>query len=77
MEPPFHHAKYEKLLDKGAAFADTGIQVGYFVTDNEESYLGSPLILYIDSKQANNNISFLDRNSSFIQKLKSYSTTLS
>ena len=63
MEPDFHHAKYEKLLDKGAALDDTGIQVGYFVTDNEESYLGSPLLLYIDSKQANYNIGFLERNS--------------
>lgn len=63
MEPDFHHAKYEKLLDKGTALADTGIQVGYFVDDNEEAYLGSPLIFYVTSKQANYNIGFLDRNS--------------
>jgi hypothetical protein len=63
LEPDFHHAKYEKLLDNANALIDTGIQVGYFVDDNEESYLGDPLILYIDGKQANFNIGFLERNS--------------
>lgn len=63
MEPAFHHAKYEKLLDFGTSLADTGVQVGYFVTDNEEAYLGKPLILYIDNTQANRSIGFLSRNS--------------
>jgi len=62
MEPEFHHAKYENLIDVGNGIDDTGIQVGYFVDDNEESYLGSPLIMYIDPQQGNYNISFLDRN---------------
>jgi hypothetical protein len=63
MEPDFHHAKYEKLIDVGNGIDDTGIQVGYFVDDNEESYLGIPLIMYIDRKQGNYNIVFLERNS--------------
>ena len=63
VEPDFHHAKYEKLIDLGNGIDDTAIQVGYFVEDNEESYLGSPLIMYIDSKQPNYNIGFLERNS--------------
>lgn len=63
VEPNFHHAKYEKLIDLGNGIDDTAIQVGYFVDDNEESYLGDPLILYIDRKQANYNIGFLERNS--------------
>jgi hypothetical protein len=63
MEPSFHHAKYEKLLDFGQNLADTGVQVGYFVTDNEEAYLGKPLILYIDNIQASKSIGFLSRNS--------------
>lgn len=63
MEPAFHHAKYEKLLDFGTSLADTGVQVGYFVTDNEEAYLGKPLILYINNIQANKSVGFLSRNS--------------
>lgn len=47
VEPPFHHAKYEKLLDGSNTDVSTNIQVGYFVTDNEEAYLGDPLIFYI------------------------------
>lgn len=47
VEPPFHHAKYEKLLDASNQINDTQTQVGYFVTDNEESYLGSPLLFYV------------------------------
>lgn len=62
VEPDFHHAKYEKLIDLGNSIDDTGIQVGYFVDDNEESYLGSPLLMYIDQKEANYNIGFLERN---------------
>lgn len=62
VEPDFHHAKYEKLIDLGNSIDDTGIQVGYFVEDNEESYLGSPLLMYIDQKEANYTIGFLERN---------------
>lgn len=47
VEPPFHHAKYEKLLDSSNTNFSTDVQVGYFVTDNEEPYLGSPLLFYI------------------------------
>lgn len=63
MEPNFHHAKYEKLIDNANGIDDIGIQLGYFVDDNEESYLGSPLIMYVDRKTSNYDIGFLDRNS--------------
>jgi hypothetical protein len=62
LEPDFHHAKYEKLIDVRSGIDDTGIQVGYFVDDNEEPYLGSPLIMYVDRKTPNYNIGFLGRN---------------
>ena len=62
VEPNFHHAKYEKLIDVRSGIDDTGIQVGYFVDDNEEPYLGSPLIMYVDRKTPNYNIGFLGRN---------------
>lgn len=47
VEPPFHHAKYEKLLDSSNTNFSTNVQVGYFVTNNEESYLGDPLLFYV------------------------------
>ena len=47
VEPPFNHSKFEKLLDVSNTNFSTDVQVGYFVTDNEEAYLGDPLIFYI------------------------------
>jgi hypothetical protein len=47
VEPPFNHSKFEKLLDSSNTNFSTDVQVGYFVTDNEEAYLGSPLIFYV------------------------------
>lgn len=61
VEPEFHHAKYEKLIDLAAKGVSTDIQYGYFVTDNEEAYLGDPLILYVASENANDSIGFIDR----------------
>lgn len=61
--PSFHHAKYENLIDAGGSQGTTDIQIGYFVTDNEEAYLGKPLILYVNRVQANESIGFLSRNS--------------
>ena len=58
VEPPFHHAKYEKLLDSSDTSFSTDVQVGYFVTDNEEAYLGDPLIFYIVPQASNVRISY-------------------
>lgn len=63
MEPDFHHAKYEKLFDAANGLSDTGVQVGYFVTDNEEALLGKPLIFYVNKLSAQVDIGFLERNS--------------
>ena len=63
VKPSFHHAKYENLVDAGGELGTTNVQVGYFVNDNEEAYLGKPLILYVNSVQASQNIGFLSRNS--------------
>ena len=57
--PPFHHAKYEKLLDNADLSVDTGIQVGYFVNETEETYLGKPLLLYINNQSPNVDMSFV------------------
>ena len=45
--PNFHHAKYEKLLDDFDLTTDTGVMYGYFVDDNEDEYVGKPLIMYV------------------------------
>jgi hypothetical protein len=63
VKPSFHHAKYENLIDVGGSLGTTNIQVGYFVTDNEEAYLGKPLILYVNRVQPSQSIGFLSRNS--------------
>ena len=63
VKPSFHHAKYENLVDAGGELGTTNVQVGYFVNDNEEAYLGKPLILYVNSVQASRSIGFLSRNS--------------
>ena len=59
VEPNFHHAKYEKLLDSYNLSVDTGVQVGYFVDDNEEAYLGKPLLTFINAKSGLKNINFV------------------
>ena len=45
VELPFHHMKYEKLIDAGTN-SPTDIQFGFFVDDNEDSYFGKPLLFY-------------------------------
>ena len=62
VEPDFHHAKYEKLIDVSNQSNDTGVQVGYFVNDNEEAYLGRPLLVYINNQSPNVDIGFVANN---------------
>lgn len=59
VEPDFHHAKYEKLLDDATNSSSTGIQVGYFVNENEEAYGGKPLLLYINNQAIDVDMSFV------------------
>lgn len=70
IEPNFHHAKYERLIDLSDSSNVTGIQYGYFVTDNEESYLGKPLIMFVNLQATNKAIGFLNRDS--ISQISSY-----
>lgn len=62
VEPAFHHAKYENLIDNSNPNNITGVQYGYFVTDNEEAYLGQPLIMYVNAVASGTDIGFLSRN---------------
>jgi len=45
VNPSFSHLKYERLVNI-AGGADIDIQVGYNVDENEDSYLGKPLLFY-------------------------------
>ena len=45
VKTPFAQAKYERLLDVNGGDSTT-IQVGYFVDDNQEAYIGKPLLFY-------------------------------
>jgi len=58
VEPPFNHSKFERLIDGSNALNVTNVQVGYYVTDNEESYLGDPLIYYIVPQNSGVRISY-------------------
>jgi len=59
VEPPFNHSKFEKLLDNSNSNFSTDVQVGYFVTDDEQPYLGDPLIFYIVPQTSNVRISYV------------------
>ena len=45
IEIPFEHAMFERLVNQNNGL-NTDIQYGYFVDDNQESYIGEPLIFY-------------------------------
>ena len=48
VEVPFEHMQYERLYDANPAtnFASTPVQWGYSVNENQQSYIGSPLLFY-------------------------------
>ena len=58
IEPDFHHMKFERILDDYNG-EDTNVQWGFFVDDNEETYLGSPLIFYSNTYNPSTPLSFL------------------
>lgn len=58
IEPDFHHMKFERLLDRHNG-VDTNVQWGFFVDDNEETYLGSPLLFYSSTFNPSTTLSFL------------------
>jgi len=45
IEIPFEHAMFERLVNQTGG-TNTDIQYGYFVDDNQEPYIGDPLIFY-------------------------------
>ena len=43
---PFEHMKFERIINRGTG-VDTSIQWGYCVDDNQESYIGKPILFYL------------------------------
>ena len=62
IQVPFEHMKFERLLDIDNPSPPTDIQYGYSVDDNQQSYIGQPLIFYMDRKtlSTGRKISFVD-----------------
>lgn len=67
VEAPFHHMKYEKLINNSNK-APTDIQYGFFVDDNEDPYYSKPLLfypLYINPSEDFNIITSFDANGDY------------
>lgn len=62
VKTPFSQLKYERLVDQDTSNITT-VQYGWFVDDNEASYLGKPLLFY-PILQNTTSISFLDNDTS-------------
>ena len=62
VKTPFAQLKYERLIDINTG-ANTSVQYGYFVDDNQQPYFGKPLLFYPILNNGNN-ISFQNSSSS-------------
>ena len=58
VEAPFEHMKYERLVNV-ATGNNTTAQFGWMVDDNDESYLGEPVLFYPIYQQNEDSIRFL------------------
>jgi hypothetical protein len=56
---PFGHPKYERLIDIDTE-SQTDIQWGWSVDDNQDSYIGKPLLFYPVYTNPSETISFID-----------------
>ncbi len=56
---PFGHPKYERIYDLDDE-SQTDIQWGYSVDDNQESYIGKPILFYPVYTNPSETISFID-----------------
>ncbi len=57
---PFEHMQYERLFNQSNTTQATTIQYGRFVDDNEEPYLGKPLLFYPIKQTNGTEISFMN-----------------
>ena len=56
---PFEHMQFERLADQDLTNTFTTVQYGRFVDDNQESYLGKPLLFYPIKQTNGTEISFM------------------
>lgn len=72
VEAPFEHMKFERLLDAGSSYAQTDTQVGWFVDDNDDPYLGEALLFYPIRISSGTSIRFLNDESSDYTDITDY-----
>ena len=61
VKTPFSQMKYERLIDVNpSGIGTTGVQWGWFVDDNQESYIGKPLLFYPIRRTSSTQIAFLN-----------------
>jgi len=61
VKTPFAQLKYERLIDENpSGVGTTNVQWGWFVDDNQESYIGKPLLFYPIRITSGNEIAFLN-----------------
>jgi len=63
IKTPFSQMKYERLVDENGGL-NTDVQVGWFVDDNQESYVGKPLLFYPIRQTLATQIAFLNSSTS-------------
>lgn len=71
IELPFEHMQFERLYDVDGGTA-TGVQYGYFVDDNLESYFGLPLLFYPIRQENTTNIRIRDTESTAVSDIDDY-----
>lgn len=72
VEAPFEHMKFERLLDAGSSYAQTDAQVGWFVDDNDDPYLGEALLFYPIRISSGTTIRFLNDESTDYTDITDY-----
>jgi len=64
--------KFERLLDAGSSLAQTDAQVGWFVDDNDDPYLGEALLFYPIRISSGTSIRFLNDESTDYTDITDY-----
>ena len=61
LKTPFGQMKYERLIDINiSGIGTTGVQWGWVADDNQESYIGKPMLFYPIRRTSSTQISFLN-----------------
>ena len=61
VKTPFGQMKYERLIDGNpSGIGTTGVQWGWVVDDNQESYIGKPMLFYPIRRTSSTPIAFLN-----------------